>query len=208
MKLHKVLLSEQDIRELVQMYVSSLKKNNLQRQERYKSMIYVRLADLGFDRPHIKNMVNDIADIDTEKDVDVFMSRYRLWGDDYADTFRATEATLMNALTEAEDDDDEREEDEEGVEQNIKTFKLLLQIPFTTEKNKEQKIKKLEFDFKVLGIKINKEKDASVDTINPEAESNPSLEYVAALEIETEMTRSQLENTLEPDYKILKIREV
>ena len=28
------------------------------------------------------------------------------------------------------------------------------------------------------------------------------------LEIETEMTRSQLENTLEPDYKILKLREV
>ena len=203
MKLHKVLLSEQDIRELIQMYVSSVKKNNLQRQERYKSMIYVRLADLGFDRPHIKNMVNDLTDIDTEKDVDVFMSRYRLWGDDYADTFRATEATLVNALTEAE-----REEDEEGVEQNIKTFKLLLQIPFTTEKNKDQKIKKLEFDFKVLGIKINKEKDAAVDTINPEAESNPSLEYVTALKIETEMTRSELENTLEPDYKILKIKEV
>ena len=69
MKLHKVLLSEQDIRELIQMYVSSIKKNNLQRQERYKSMIYVRLADLGLDRPHIKNMVNDLTDIDTEKDV-------------------------------------------------------------------------------------------------------------------------------------------
>ena len=151
MKLHKALLSEQDIRELIQMYVSSIKKNNMQRRERYKSMIWVRLADLGFDRPHIKKMINDLADVDTEKDVDVIMSRYRLWGDDYAETFRATEATLVNALTEAE-----REEDEEGVEQNIKTYKMILQIPFATKKNKEQKIKKLKFDFNVLGVKVNK----------------------------------------------------
>ena len=203
MKLHKVLLSEQDIRELIQMYISSIKKNNMQRRERYKSMIWVRLADLGFDRPHIKRVITDLADVDTEKDVDVIMSRYRLWGDDYAETFRATEATLVNALTEAE-----REEDEEGVEQNIKTYKMLLQIPYATKKNKEQKIKKLKFDFNVLGIKINKEKDGTVDTINPEAQDNPSLEYVVGLEIETEMTRSQLENTLEPDYKILKLRLV
>ena len=203
MKLHKALLSEQDIRELVQMYVSSIKKNNMQRQERYKSMIWVRLADLGFDRPHIKKMINDLADVDTEKDVDVIMSRYRLWGDDYAETFRATEATLVNALTEAE-----REEDEEGVEQNIKTYKMILQIPFATKKNKEQKIKKLKFDFNVLGVKVNKEKDGTVDTINPEAQDNPSVEYVVGLEIETEMTRSELENTLEPDYKILKLKEV
>ena len=203
MKLHKVLLSEQDIRELIQMYVSSIKNNNMQRQERYKSMIWVRLADLGFDRPHIKKMINDLTDVDTEKDVDIIMSRYRLWGDDYADSFRATEATLANALTEAE-----REEDEDGIEQNIKTYKMILQIPFATKKNKEQKLKKLKFDFNVLGIKVNKEKDGTVDTINPEAQDNPSLEYVVGLEIETEMTRSQLENTLEPDYKILKLREV
>ena len=203
MKLNKVLLSEQDIRELIQMYVSSIKKNNMQRRERYKSMIWVRLADLGFDRPHIKRVINDLADVDTEKDVDVIMSRYRLWGDDYAETFRATEATLINALTEAE-----REEDEDGVEQNIKTYKMILQIPFATEKNKDQKIKKLKFDFNVLGIKVNKEKDGTVDTINPETQDNPSIEYVVGLEIETEMTRSQLENTLEPDYKILKLREV
>ena len=203
MKLHKVLLSEQDIRELIQMYASSIKKNNMQRRERYKSMIWVRLADLGFDRPHIKRVINDLADVDTEKDVDIIMSRYRLWGDDYADSFRATEATLVNALTEAE-----REEDEDGIEQNIKTYKMILQIPFTTEKNKDQKIKKLKFDFNVLDIKVNKEKDGAVDTINPEAQDNPSLEYVVGLEIETEMTRSQLENTLEPDYKILKLREV
>ena len=205
MKLHKVLLSEQDIRELVQMYASSIKKNNLQRQERYKSMIWVRLADLVFDRPHIKKMINDLTDIDTEKDVDVFMSRYRLWGEDYADTFRATEATLMNALTEAEE---EREEDEDGVEQNIHKFKIAVQIPFSTEKNKDQKLKKLEFDLSLVDIKINSKKDLDVDTINPEASQNPSLEYVVMLEIETEMTRSELENTLEPDYKILKIKEV
>ena len=106
MKLHKVLLSEQDIRELIQKYAVSLKRNNITRQERYKSMIFVRLADLGFDSPRIRRMITDLTDIDTEKDVDVFMSRYRLWGDDYADTFRATEATINEV---------DREEDEDGV---------------------------------------------------------------------------------------------
>ena len=69
MKLNKVLLSEQDIRELIQKYISSIKKTNHVRQERYKSMMYVRLADLGFDRPHITKMINDLSDADTEKDV-------------------------------------------------------------------------------------------------------------------------------------------
>ena len=200
MKLHKVLLSEQDIRELIQKYAVSLKRNNITRQERYKSMIFVRLADLGFDSPRIRRMIADLTDIDTEKDVDVFMSRYRLWGDDYADTFRATEATINEV---------DREEDEEGVEQNIHTFKIILQIPFTTKKNKEQKLKKLRFDLKILDVEIKKEKAATIAELNPEEdESDTLLDYAVGLEIETEMTRTEMENTLEPDYKILKIKEV
>ena len=200
MKLHKVLLSEQNIRELIQKYAVSLKRNNITRQERYKSMIFVRLADLGFDSPRIRRMIIDLTDIDTEKDVDVFMSRYRLWGDDYADTFRATEATINEV---------DREEDEDGVEQNIHTFKIILQIPFTTKKNKEQKLKKLRFDLKILDVEIKKEKAATVSELNPEEdESDTLLDYAVGLEIETEMTRSEMENNLEPDYKILKIKEV
>ena len=200
MKLHKVLLSEQDIRELIQKYGASLKRNNITRQERYKSMIFVRLADLGFDKEHIRRMIIDLTDIDTEKDVDVFMSRYRLWGDDYADTFRATEATINEV---------DREEDEDGVEQNIHTFKIILQIPFTTKKNKEQKLKKLRFDLKILDVEIKNEKAATVSELNPEEdESDTLLDYAVGLEIETDMTRSEMENNLEPDYKILKIKEV
>jgi hypothetical protein len=200
MKLHKILLSEQDIRELIQKYAVSLKRNNITRQERYKSMIFVRLADLGFDSPRIRRMITDLTDIDTEKDVDVFMSRYRLWGDDYADTFRATESTINEV---------DREEDEEGVEQNIHTFKIILQIPFTTKKNKEQKLKKLRFDLKILDVEIKKEKAATVAELNPEEdESDTLLDYAVGLEIETDMTRSEMENNLEPDYKILKIKEV
>ena len=200
MKLHKVLLSEQDIRELIQKYAVSLKRNNITRQERYKSMIFVRLADLGFDKEHIRRMIIDLTDIDTEKDVDVFMSRYRLWGDDYAASFRATEATINEV---------DREEDEEGVEQNIHTFKIILQIPFTTKKSKEQKLKKLRFDLKILDVEIKKEKAATIAELNPEEdESDTLLDYAVGLEIETDMTRSEMENILEPDYKILKIKEV
>jgi len=198
MKLNKVLLSEQNIRELIQKYISSVKKTNHVRQERYKSMMYVRLADLGFDRPHITNMINDLSDADTEKDVDQFMSRYRLWGDDYADSFRATESSLM---------EQEREEDEDGVEQNIHTFKIILQIPFTNVKNKDQKLRKLKFDFTILDIKIKSDKAIDVAKINPEDQQNPALDYAVMLEIETEMTRTELENEIEPDYKILKIKE-
>ena len=44
--------------------------------------------------------------------------------------------------------------------------------------------------------------------VNPEAADNPVLDYAVMLEIETEMTRTELENELEPDYKILKMKEI
>ena len=201
LSLTRLLLTEQNIRELIQMYVSSLKRNNRVREDRYKSMIYVRLADLGFDRPHITNMINDLMDIDTEKDVDKFMSRYRLVGDDYADSFRATESTITEA-------DDDREEDEDGVEQNIHNFKVIVQIPFTNLKNKDQKLRKLKFDLTILDIKIKKERPIDVAKLNPESKDNPAIDYAVVLHIETEMTRTELEHELQPDYKILKLKEI
>ena len=201
LSLTKLFLTEQDIRELIQMYVSSLKRNNRVREDRYKSMIYVRLADLGFDRPHITTMINDLTDVDTEKDVDKIMSRYRLWGDDYADSFRATESTITEA-------DDDREEDEDGVEQNIHNFKVIVQIPFTNLKNKDQKLRKLKFDLTILDIKIKKERPIDVAKINPEAADSAAIDYAVMLELETEMTRTELEHELQPDYKILKLKEI
>ena len=199
MKLHKIILAEQDIRELMQRYVYAIKNSSITKQQRYKSMIYVRLADLGFDRPHIKNMIIDLTDVGSEKELDKFISRYRLWGEDYAASFRPTEATITES---------EREEDEDGVEQNVHTFKIILQVPFATAKNKDQKLRKLKFDFMILDIKIKNQKDIDVAKVNPEAADNPVLDYAIMLEIETEMTRTELENELEPDYKILKIKEI
>ena len=161
-------------------------------------MIWIRLADLGFNRHRITMMTNDLEDISSEKDIDSFMSRYRLWGDDYADSFKATESSITES---------EREE-VDGVEENIHTFDILLQIPYTTEKNKDQKIRKLKFDFMVIDIKVKSQKELEVDKVNPEAEQNPVIDFVIRAQIETEMTRSQLENELEPDYKILKLKEV
>ena len=201
LSLTKLFLTEQDIRELIQMYVSSLKRNNRVREDRYKSMIYVRLADLGFDRPHITTMINSLTDVDTEKDVDKIMSRYRLWGDDYADSFRSTESTITEA-------DDDREEDEDGVEQNIHNFKVILQIPFTNLKNKDQKLRKLKFDLTILDIKIKKERPIDVAKLNPEAADSAAIDYAVMLELETEMTRTELEHELQPDYKILKLKEI
>ena len=199
MKLHKIILAEQDIRELMQRYVYAIKNSSISKQQRYKSMIYVRLADLGFDRPHIRNMIIDLNDVGSEKELDKFISRYRLWGEDYAASFRPTEATINES---------EREEDEDGVEQNIHTFKIILQIPFATAKNKDQKLRKLKFDFMILDIKIKNQKDIDVAKVNPEAIYNPVLDYAIMLEIETEMTRTEIENELEPDYKILKMKEL
>ena len=199
MKLHKIILAEQDIRELMQRYVYAIKKSNISKQQRYKSMMYVRLADLGFDRPHIRNMIIDLTDVGSERELDKFISRYRLWGDDYAASFRPTEATITES---------EREEDEDGVEQNVHTFKIILQVPFATAKNKDQKLRKIKFDFMILDIKIKNQKDIDVAKVNPEASDNPVLDYAVMLEIETEMTRTELENELQPDYKILKLKEI
>ena len=60
----------------------------------------------------------------------------------------------------------------------------------------------------ILDIKIKNQKDIDVAKVNPEAADNPVLDYAIMLEIETEMTRTELENELEPDYKILKMKEI
>ena len=60
----------------------------------------------------------------------------------------------------------------------------------------------------ILDIKIKNQKDIDVAKVNPEAADNPVLDYAVMLEIETEMTRTELENELEPDYKILKMKEI
>ena len=60
----------------------------------------------------------------------------------------------------------------------------------------------------VIDIKVKSQKELEVDKVNPEAEQNPVIDFVIRAQIETEMTRSQLENELEPDYKILKLKEV
>ena len=60
----------------------------------------------------------------------------------------------------------------------------------------------------ILDIKIKNQKDIDVAKVNPEAIDNPVLDYAIMLEIETEMTRTEIENELEPDYKILKMKEL
>jgi len=83
-----------------------------------------------------------------------------------------------------------------------------VQIPFTNLKNKDQKLRKLKFDLTILDIKIKKERPIDVAKLNPEAADSAAIDFAVMLELETEMTRTELEHELQPDYKILKLKEI
>ena len=68
--------------------------------------------------------------------------------------------------------------------------------------------RKLKFDLTILDIKIKKERPIDVAKINPEATDSAAIDYAVMLELETEMTRTELEHELQPDYKILKLKEI
>ena len=110
-----------------------------------------------------------------------------------------TEATLANALREAEGQEDPSA-DVEGVE---KKFKLVLEIPFTTSENKDQKIRRLKYDLSINNIDVE-----AIQPVNVAEIGQGVIDFQAVVYISTELTRTELTSLLEPDYKINKMQRL
>ena len=112
---------------------------------------------------------------------------------------------MANALREAEE---EKEEEEEGINSSDvpnteKKFKLVLEIPYTTSDNKDQKMRRLKYDLSLNNIEVE-----AIDGINVAELDKGVLDYQAIVYIKTTLTRRELNSIFEPDYKIAKMQRL
>ena len=202
MKLKTIIKEDEgSIRDLMARFAIANNKDSERAHDKWGGMIAARLMDLGFvwkvRRQHLAAFTYFSSQLN-QKQLDKIIAQYKLYGD-YADTFKPTEATLANALREAE---------EEGINSSDvpnteKKFKLVLEIPYTTSDNKDQKMRRLKYDLSLNNIEVE-----AIDGINVAELDKGVLDYQAVVYIKTTMTRTELSNILEPDYKIAKMQRL
>ena len=191
MKLFSVIKEGDDnnIEYLISKYVELANSGGSDKAlQKWLSMISVRLASLGAGQGAIKKIVASIKGASDQKGVDKIVAKYGLYND-YPDTFVA-EMSLFGALS-------------EDVEEDIRKYKVVLSIPFTTEKNRKDKIDELKFHFALKNIKIDKLTPVKVAEIG-----SGVLDYQVVAFINTTMSRNELEHELEPEYKINKLERL
>jgi len=201
MKLKTIIKEDEgSIRDLMARFVNANKKNSKRAHDKWMGMVAARLIDLGFVGRIRKQILIALDAVVSQKQFDTLIAKYKLFGD-YADSFRPTESTLSNALKEAEEDS---QEDIDGdVPETTKKFKLVLEIPFTTTDNKDQKLRRLKYDLSISNIEVE-----ALQGINVAELDKGVLDYQAVVYISTTLTRSELNSILEPDYKIAKMQRL
>ena len=199
MKLKTIIKEDEgSIRDLMARFAIANNKDSERAHVKWGGMIAARLMDLGFVWKVRRQILAALDDVTSQKQLDKIIAQYKLYGD-YADTFKPTEATLANALREAE---------EEGINSSDvpnteKKFKLVLEIPYTTSDNKDQKMRRLKYDLSLNNIEVE-----AIDGINVAELDKGVLDYQAVVYIKTTMTRTELNTILEPDYKIAKMQRL
>ena len=192
MKLSAIIREDEDnsIEYLMRKYVSDASEGASDKQlQKWLSMISVRLATLGAGQGSIKKIVASVKGAADEKDIDKIAAKYDLYND-YPETFVVNEMKLFNVI-------------HEEVEDKIKKYKLILSIPFTTEKNRKDKVREMKFRFALKDIKIDKMTPVNVGEIG-----SGVLDYQVIAFINTTMSRNELEHELEPEYKINKMQRL
>mgnify|MGYP007032447568 FL=1 len=191
---------EGSIRNLMARFINANQKDSKRAHDKWMSMVATRLMDLGFVGRIRKQIMIALDTIVNQKQFDTLIAKYKLFGD-YADSFRPTESTLANALKEAEDDS--QNDIEADVADTSKKFKLVLEIPFTTTDNKDQKLRRLKYDLSLNDIEAE-----AIQGINVAELDQGVLDYQAVVYVSTTLTRSELTAVLEPDYKIAKMQHL
>ena len=201
MKLRTIIREDEgSIRNLMARFINANKKDSKRAHDKWMSMITTRLMDLGFVWKIRRQIMIALDTVVNQKQFDTLIAKYKLFGD-YADSFKPTEATLANALKEAEEDS--QKEIETDVPETSKKFKLVLEIPFTTADNKDQKLRRLKYDLSLNNIEAE-----AIQGINVAELDQGVLDFQAVLYVSTTLTRTELTAVLEPDYKIAKMQRL
>ena len=191
------ILTEGDgsIRSMMAQFVNAQKKDAQRAQDKWLGMIQARLMDLGFSFKKRRMIVAQLVTIADQKQFDTLIAQYKLFGN-YSKTFKPTEATLVNALREAE-------EDEEPSDKTEKKFKIVLQIPNTTADDKDQKERKFKYDMSINSIEIE-----GLTPVNVSELKDGVLDFQIVAYIKTSLTRTEITSILEPDYVIHKMQRL
>ena len=207
MKLASVIKEDDDnnIEYLISKYVELANSGGSDKAlQKWLSMITVRLASLGAGQGAMKKIVASIRGASDQKDVDKIIAQYGLYND-YPDTFVA-EMSLSSALSASSLSSVSwatMKSLYEDVEEDVRKYKVVLSIPFTTEKNRKDKIDELKFHFALKNIKIDKLTPVKVAEIG-----SGVLDYQVVAFINTKLSRNELEHELEPEYKINKLERL
>ena len=207
MKLSSVIKEDDDnnIEYLISKYVELANSGGSNKAlQKWLSMITVRLASLGAGQGAMKKIVASVRGASDQKDVDKIIAQYGLFND-YPDTFVA-EMSLSGALSASNVSSTTWGQIKslyEDVEDEVRKYKAVLSIPFTTEKNRKDKIDELKFHFALKNIKIDKLTPVKVAEIG-----SGVLDYQVVAFINTTMSRNELEHELEPEYKINKLERL
>lgn len=201
MKLKTIIREDEgSIRDLMARFINANKKDSKRAHDKWMSMVATRLMDLGFVWKIRRQIMIALDTVVNQKQFDTLIAKYKLFGD-YADSFRPTEATLTNALKEAEEDS--QKEIETDIPETSKKFKLVLEIPFTTADNKDQKLRRLKYDLSLNNIEAE-----AIQGINVAELDQGVLDFQAVVYVSTTLTRTELTSILEPDYKIAKMQRL
>lgn len=201
MKLRTIIREDEgSIRDLMARFINANKKDSKRAHDKWMSMVATRLMDLGFVWKIRRQIMIALDTVVNQKQFDTLIAKYKLFGD-YADSFRPTEATLTNALKEAEEDS--QKEIETDIPETSKKFKLVLEIPFTTADNKDQKLRRLKYDLSLNNIEAE-----AIQGINVAELDQGVLDFQAVVYVSTTLTRTELTSILEPDYKIAKMQRL
>lgn len=89
----------------------------------------------------------------------------------------------------------------------VNTYKLILTIPYATSSNKDEKIKKLKYDLASNGIKNVGYKEMDISFIGDAGTLGKALDLKILVKVKTKLKKTEIENILQPDYGIEKIKE-
>jgi hypothetical protein len=90
----------------------------------------------------------------------------------------------------------------------VNVFYILLGIPFSTDKNKEEKEKQLKYDLAINDIKLLKISKPKISSmIAPAGSAGNVINLKFMIKIKTTHSISEIEKVLQPDYDIEKINQ-
>lgn len=97
--------------------------------------------------------------------------------------------------------------DEYIASHRVRTYKMIITIPFATSKNKEEKEKELKYNLVMNNIKILGVKELAVAELGNAGTMGKALDLKYLIKVKTMLKPSDIENNLQPEYVVDKIKE-